>query len=156
MTNCTACEKVLEPESEFPGDPPAEYQFNNVLWIGFHGGYGMFVDHMAATFPMNSAVGNEHMSQLWAWGPDGGMVLDDAGHSLPNPNWEPVFEEKRILAAGGTQPDHEAVLCHECAHKLCDENPWLTKLLTPHNSHSHKTAYHDAHPDHYGWDYDRA
>jgi hypothetical protein len=48
----------------------------------------------------------------------------------------------------------KAVICHECAHKLCDENPWLKDLLNPHGSHSHKSAYVDANPSHYGWDYD--
>lgn len=45
-------------------------------------------------------------------------------------------------------------ICHECAHALCDALPWICELLNPHSSHSHKMTYVEAHPDHYGWDYD--
>lgn len=47
----------------------------------------------------------------------------------------------------------KAVICHECAHDLCDQIPWIGKLLNPYSSHSHKTEWKDAHPDHWGWDY---
>lgn len=50
--------------------------------------------------------------------------------------------------------EYKIVICHECAHALCDQHPWIGKLLNPHGSHAHKTAYVEAHPDHYGWDYD--
>lgn len=46
------------------------------------------------------------------------------------------------------------ILCHECAHQFCDDNPWLTNIIEPHTSHSHTHEYQDAHPEHYGWDYD--
>lgn len=49
---------------------------------------------------------------------------------------------------------HRAILCHECAHQLCDLVPWIHKLIDPHRSHSHKTSYIEQHPEHYGWDYD--
>lgn len=49
---------------------------------------------------------------------------------------------------------YTVLLCHECSHDLCDQIPWLNKLLNPALSHSHKTEYKKAHPDHYGWDYD--
>jgi hypothetical protein len=48
----------------------------------------------------------------------------------------------------------KVVICHECAHSLCDAVPWMKELLNPHSSHSHKTAYAEANPDHGGWDYD--
>lgn len=48
--------------------------------------------------------------------------------------------------------DQEAVLCHECAHALCEANPWLTKLLKPNESHAHTKRYWDDHPWHEGWD----
>jgi len=51
--------------------------------------------------------------------------------------------------------DYELVLCHECAHAFFDHNPWLTEIVNPHDSHAHTTAYHKAHPDHKGWDYDK-
>lgn len=56
----------------------------------------------------------------------------------------------------GFLPGHSLVLCHECAHEACDKLPWLAKLIEPASSHAHTTAYMDAHPDHYGWDYDMA
>jgi hypothetical protein len=49
----------------------------------------------------------------------------------------------------------DTVLCHDCAHALCESQPWLTVLLDPANSHSHTETYTLSHPDHYGWDYDR-
>lgn len=50
---------------------------------------------------------------------------------------------------------HRAVICHDCAHKLCATVPWIEKLLNSWGSHSHRQDYHDANPDHYGWDYSR-
>ena len=43
-------------------------------------------------------------------------------------------------------------LCHDCAHDACDKLPWLSKLLDPLRSHSHRYEYWDSHPDHEGWD----
>lgn len=31
----------------------------------------------------------------------------------------------------------EAVLCHECAHELCETVPWINTLLNPLESHAH-------------------
>jgi hypothetical protein len=42
MTQCIKCEAELIPDH----DPTADYQFDNVLWLGFYGGYGMFVDEL--------------------------------------------------------------------------------------------------------------
>lgn len=47
---------------------------------------------------------------------------------------------------------HEAVLCHECAHKLCVDIPWIGKLLQPETSHSHLQEFWKENPDHVGWD----
>jgi hypothetical protein len=63
----------------------------------------------------------------------------------------PIYEEERTTPG---QPDYEAVICHECAHWLCEMMPWISKLLNPHGSHAHRTSWKDAHPEHYGWDYD--
>ena len=41
MTQCIKCEAKLVPEHE-----PTDYQFDNALWLGFFGGYGMFVDEL--------------------------------------------------------------------------------------------------------------
>lgn len=38
---CTQCKQVLE--TVVPNDT-TEYQYDNALWIGFYGGYGMFVE----------------------------------------------------------------------------------------------------------------
>jgi hypothetical protein len=31
------------------------------------------------------------------------------------------------------------VICHNCAHELCDIVPWVKKLLNPESSHSHRS-----------------
>lgn len=105
MTICVSCEKELAPES---GNSETEYQFDNALWVGFFGGYGMFVDDIETEY----------------------------GYSKP-------------MLAGAA---HEAVLCHDCAHKLCEANPWIEKLLQPARSHAHTQEYWDKHPYHEGWD----
>ena len=102
MTQCTSCGVELTPE--FPNDEnTTTYQFNNALWIGFHGGYGMFVDNL--------------------------------GHN-------------GVLG----ETDYEAVICHDCAHKLCEQVPWIDKLIQPFHSHSHKKSFWEKHPEHEGWD----
>lgn len=102
--NCSSCEQVLMPEGiEFK----TEYQFDNALWIGFFGGYGMFVDDIDSN-----------------------------------------YRETQTLKGAA----HEAVLCHDCAHKLCEANPWIKGLLKPETSHSHKAEFWDSHPAHKGWD----
>lgn len=40
-TQCIQCKQVLE--KVFPDDT-TDYQYDNALWIGFFGGYGMFVE----------------------------------------------------------------------------------------------------------------
>lgn len=43
---CINCRQVLDPV--FPFDVPADrYQLKNALWVGFFGGYGMYVDELA-------------------------------------------------------------------------------------------------------------
>lgn len=41
MTNCISCGEKLKSVFE---DQDALYQFDNALWIGFYGGYGMFIE----------------------------------------------------------------------------------------------------------------
>lgn len=48
----------------------------------------------------------------------------------------------------------KAIICHDCAHRLCTVMPGLGKLIDPHNSHSHRNSYMVDHPEHFGWDYD--
>lgn len=45
MTKCYSCGLDLEPVGGFK----TNYQFDNSLWLGFHGGYGMFIDPMVRT-----------------------------------------------------------------------------------------------------------
>ena len=112
MYSCTNCEAELTPEYK----EDTEYQFDNALWLTFHGGYGMFVE------------------SRW--------LIDDS--NVPNDHW-----------AAKCGSSYVAVICHECAHRLCEEFPGIKKLLNPHSSHSHKMTYHDEYPDHWGWDYER-
>ncbi len=81
---------------------------------------------------------------LWIYLDGGyGMFIDTldeemTGISMANPKWP-----------------YKMVFCHECAHRLCDHFPAFEKLINPHNSHSHLESYHQSHPDHDGWDYQR-
>lgn len=52
------------------------------------------------------------------------------------------------------EPAKHFVLCHDCAHRIFDANPWLRTIFEPTRSHSHTEEYATAHPEHYGWDYD--
>ena len=137
LEQCTACERPLEQVSN---------EYDNILLIGFHGGYGWFVDNLAATLPNNTA-------DRWLRDEDGEYLTinNDGRTPVPNEAWEPTYNEERTL---NPPPDYEAVICHECAHALCAQVPWLAKLLNPHGSHAHRTAWKEAHPDHWGWDYD--
>lgn len=140
--NCKGCGKKLEPEFTFKGEAETEYQFDNALWLGFHGGYGMFTDFL--DFPTN-------MDDAYLTDSNGDLLLL-GGEVVLNAQYEPEYEEERTLPG---RPGIEAVICHECAHDLCDKVQWIAELIHPATSHSHKQEYHEAHPDHYGWDYDR-
>lgn len=39
---------------------------------------------------------------------------------------------------------YRAIICHECAHDLCDKVPWIGRLLDPSNSHSHSAWKRDS------------
>lgn len=141
MTVCFACGDPLVADLGAPDDP-VTYQFENALWLGFHGGYGMFVDNLDATLPINTA-------DRWLRD-DGEYAVTLDGRPIDNPDWQPEFREERMLRGA----DYEAVICHDCAHKLCVDVPWIEKLIRSYGSHAHRSEYIDAHPDHYGWDYD--
>ena len=146
MTECYVCNTPLVPDHGAPDDP-VTYQFENALWIGFRGGYGMFVDNLEANLPINT-------EDRWLRGRDGDYLtfVEENGriHPIPDPHWKPEYREERILP---DRPDYEAVLCHDCAHALCEAVPWIERLLNPHNSHTHRQDYKNAHPGHFGWDY---
>jgi hypothetical protein len=101
---CSACGQELQPV--FEGVSPRDYQYDNAMWIGLFGGYGMFVDN-----------------------------LDAQPGVVPGP------------------PDIALVVCHDCAHALCDANPWLAKAIQPANSHAH--SYDRDWTGHTGWDLPR-
>ena len=82
--------------------------------------------------------------------PDGNM---DTDYQFDNALWITFDGGYGMFIDPMCDKPPRMVLCHECAHKLCDNNPAIHALLKPHSSHSHKTAYVEAHPDHYGWDY---
>lgn len=50
------------------------------------------------------------------------------------------------------ETDYESVICHDCAHGLCDTVPWISKILKPLLSHSHTQEFWDNNPEHDGWD----
>jgi hypothetical protein len=55
---------------------------------------------------------------------------------------------------GEDQP--RAVVCHACAHELCERVPWIAALLQPERSHSHRHDHCEALilDGHDGWDLD--
>ena len=94
--NCNACGKELPT-----GWAGAGYsQYENALWIQFHGSYGEFTDNLSQ---------------------------EDVDHNT-------------------------TVICHECAHALCDQHKWIADVLQPLRSHAHTTKFWSEHPDHEGWD----
>lgn len=139
MQKCFACGKDLEPE--FAGIETS-YQFDNALWMGFHGADGMFVDNIHATMPSN---GNDRLLIKRR-----GLLRRE--QAVVDPDWEPTFDEDRLLPG---QPDYEAVICHECAHKLCETVPWIERLLNAAHSHAHKSKVCDEliAVGHTGWDF---
>lgn len=74
------------------------------------------------TFHLNNVL-------LVSFGGGYGMFTD------PTSKWE-IAELKDI------------VICHDCAHKLCENEPWIGKILEPEMSHTHTQEYLDSHPDH--------
>lgn len=109
MTKCRNCSVELKNE---PINPESKYQFENALWVGFFGGYGMFVDDIDVS---------------WSGAP----------RTLP----------------GAAE---EAVICHDCAHELCETIPWIKELLRPDFSHSHREGFWQENPDHQSWERDAA
>lgn len=45
------------------------------------------------------------------------------------------------------------MICHECAHALCDAFPGIGRIIRPFGSHAHSSDFIEHHPEHYGWDY---
>lgn len=51
-----------------------------------------------------------------------------------------------------SEASYEVVLCHMCAHALCDNFPGIARLIDPHTSHTHTDTFWKDHPDHEGVD----
>lgn len=119
---CASCSKELEKVFE---NDDSNYQYDNALWLGFYGGYGMFVE-------------SEEFAEE--------TIVEEAKNSVEEDEKEETYEKILPYAS------YEAVICHECAHKLCEEKPWLNKLLKPETGHAHKVDYWKNNPDHVGWD----
>lgn len=155
MTNCFACGDALIPDSCYDNPEDCTYQFDNCLWIGLHGGYGMFCDNLQVKFPNNDEdryLRNSDEKDEWGFS-DWVTVTDEEGnlHPVENPMFEPTYDEVRILPG---RPDYECVICHECAHKLWEAAPWLSKLFPARMGHTHKKGYLEAHPEHDAWEND--
>lgn len=113
--------------------PDGKTEADNALWISMEGGYGQFIDPMVEMFEIQSDVLGV---------PRGEIFLHDP------------TDAQRVEMLRRAWKLMEIVLCHECAHDLCDKFPAFKNRIDPHHSHSHKTSYVESHPDHYGWDYD--
>jgi len=148
---------------------PLPDEWDNVLCVEFDGGYGMFVE--SARFLLMhdfwkslrpklqrryydqwvSTLNNpaNTVDELLALHPEAHLPIDVP--MMPLPEEAKIAFEKYVA----TNHPFKAMLCHDCAHAACEALPWMKKLLNPHDSHSHRTAYVAEHPDHWGWDYDR-
>lgn len=41
----------------------------------------------------------------------------------------------------GTEAERDryySIICHECAHDLCEKVPWIKKMIDPVHSHTHR------------------
>lgn len=79
---------------------------------------------------------------------------DDTDYQFDNALWVTFEGGYGMFVDPMRHDDHKAVICHECAHKLCDENPWIEQLLNSFGSHAHRV---DIIPGlvaqgHQGWD----
>src|SRR3954471_23803618 len=75
IMKCLGCDQELTPVVPDREDEPTQrYQFDNALWIAFHGGYGMFVDNLDATLsPDYSPIKRE--SRILPGNPDYEAVI---------------------------------------------------------------------------------
>jgi len=66
---------------------------------------------------------------------------------------DPLAPEPSDIAKGEIERGHcvlKVVICHDCAHKACEQMPWLDRLIEPLKSHAHRYGRDWA--DHEGWD----
>lgn len=90
----------------------------------------------------------------------GGPDFDPASEQYDNA-LEITFNGGYGMFIDPIDEEYRVIICHECAHHLCETVQWIGKLLNPFNSHSHK--YWKRLPDgstqdvfwpedHHGWD----
>lgn len=115
--------------------PDGRWEYDNVLRLSMEGGYGQFTDLMVENMEIQAEV---------TGAPRGEIFLDR--HAPTDAQKVEILRRRWALM--------EIMLCHKCSHKLCDLFPAFANKIQPHSSHSHKMTYVEAHPDHYGWDYD--
>lgn len=130
--HCYGCGEPLT------ADEDTDYQFDNALWIKIDGGYGMFIDDLYESGEIEQDILQLGPRDAIPW-PVGGEGWTD----------EQTAEFHRRI-----RDVNRVVICHDCAHDLCAKVPWFNKLIDPHRSHAHRTDWKDAHPEHWGWDYD--
>jgi hypothetical protein len=49
-----------------------------------------------------------------------------------------LFVESDQFMSQYFRDNNPLVLCHDCAHKLCDMLPWLNNIIEPQTSHTHR------------------
>lgn len=102
-TKCTKCDAVLKPV--MPED--TNFQFENALWLGFHGGYAMFVES-------RMFAEDEHESaETILPGVSYELVLcHDCAHEFMDTNpwmkriFDPARSHTHTLAYAANNPDH--------------------------------------------------
>ncbi len=119
---CDACGEFKMSSVTGDGDSTTDH-LDNALVIAFDGGYGMFIDPIPH---------DEHFEGVKP-GAEGGYTMEQ---------WREAAVKARA--------DYEVIICHECAHDLCDKVPWINKLLEPKSSHAHRAG--SVPDDHVGWD----
>lgn len=110
--------------------PDGREEYDNALWLSMEGGYGQFIDPMVDSFDIREEVTGEQ------------VVIG-----------RPMGAEHQVEYLRRMWKLMEVILCHECAHKLCELFPAFENKINSYHSHSHNLSYVKENPDHWGWDY---
>lgn len=109
-------------------------ELDNTLSVSLFGGYGQFIDDLEEKMDAARKV-----------------MGDDY-------NWIPIDSEmngsQKLEWAMLCVRSNQIIVCHECAHRLCEQFPAFNNKIKPYDSHTHTQQYVDNHPNHYGYDYD--
>lgn len=76
----------------------------------------------------------------------------DCTYQFDNALWLKLSGGYGMFIDPFTEKDPEVVICHNCAHELCDAVPWIKTLIDPVHSHSHRDG--TVARGHVGWDFD--